>query len=134
MTPTNPTDAQMKLADVTDADVTAALPTESELKLARKCTARANFLLEEKTLQSILNGEEDTWPEVVASILAIRATEARAQGLAEAIAKDAHEAAVTTDCQAIAAERSKERAAPHLRHAAKTLFKVSQALATWRRT
>ena len=84
-TPTNPTDAQMKLADVTDADVTAALPTESELKLARKCTARANFLLEKKTLQSILNGEQDTWPEVVASILAIRATEARAQGLVEAL-------------------------------------------------
>ena len=80
-----PTDAQMKLADVTDADVTAALPTESELKLARKCTARANFLLEKKTLQSILNGEQDTWPEVVASILAIRATEARAQGLVEAL-------------------------------------------------
>ena len=62
--------------------MTPTNPTEAQMKLARECAAKA---CSEPQRVAILEGQFDRTPSVRSALLAIQATEARAQGLVEAL-------------------------------------------------
>ena len=113
MTTTNPPDAQMKLADVTDADRKAAADFF-------ECSTFAGR-------DAFLRGDEDSSDVVQAFARHRLATEARAQGLVEALGEELF---VLSD---------KLRATDWLQddmnhHLYERVVSAFQALATWRRT
>ncbi len=61
--------------------MTTTNPTDAQMKLARECAAKA---CGEPQRVAILEGQFDRTPGVQSALLAIQATEARAQGLVEA--------------------------------------------------
>ena len=58
-------------------------PTDAQMKLARECAAKVRPYSHNSAL--ILDGERDGTDIVQSALLAIQATEARAQGLVEAL-------------------------------------------------
>ena len=106
MTPTTPTDAQMKLADVTDEDREAA--HEFHREMFRR-------LMDNELSKTLGEEEGDARPIYQAFARHRRATEARAQGLVEALEN------LLDDGHSFESEGQARDAA-------------RQALATWRRT
>ena len=106
MTPTTPTDEQMKLADVTDEDREAA--HEFHREMFRR-------LMDNELSKTLGEEEGDARPIYQAFARHRRATEARAQGLVEALEN------LLDDGHSFESEGQARDAA-------------RQALATWRRT
>ena len=119
MTPTNQTDAQMKLADVTDEDREAA--HEFHREMFRR-------LMDNELSKTLGEEEGDARPIYQAFARHRRATEARAQGLVEAL--EPFEKALGKRQLLCKDDESVTWSAITVGD----LRKARQALATWRRT
>ena len=117
MTPTTPTDAQMKLADVTDEDREAA--HEFHREMFRR-------LMDNELSKTLGEEEGDARPIYQAFARHRRATEARAQGLVEAL-----ERVGSSEAIGIPFMMTDSNEAFELRERMEI---ARQALATWRRT
>ena len=100
-------------------------PTDAQMKLARECAATAVIEPSTRSKTDILKGYCDNWHGVQSALLAIQATEARAQGLVEALT------AVHDDLLMRAEIEGDEKI---VAVGTGVWVKVCNALATWRRT
>ncbi len=102
-------------------------PTDAQMKLARECAATAVIEPSMRSKTDILKGYCDNWHGVQSALLAIQATEARAQGLVDALGEELF---VLSD---------KLRATDWLQddmnhHLYERVVSAFQALSTWRLT
>jgi hypothetical protein len=113
--------------------MTPTNPTEVQMKLARECAARlAQRRRDHDYAGWIREGRKDNDSEVQSALLAIQATEARAQGLVEALEAMLH--AVCHETAFANAVRNDSGVAYPWEPLDIAEASARQALATWRRT
>jgi len=106
-------------------------PTDAQMKLARECAATAVIEPSTRSKTDILKGYCDNWHGVQSALLAIQATEARAQGLVEALTASALR---FREYEASHAAKGNLDGDAKARRNCEMAEQCEQALATWRRT
>ena len=105
-------------------------PTEAQMKLARECAAHG-FPKDMPYYKNCMAGNYDEFGIVQAPLLAIQATEARAQGLVEALTASALR---FREYEASHAAKGNLDGDAKARRNCEMAEQCEQALATWRRT
>lgn len=123
--------------------MTTTNPTDAQMKLARECAAHG-FPKDTPYYKNCMAGNYDEFGIVQAPLLAIQATEARAQGLVEAL-EAAQNLLINSGAESgycccgdpVSSHSIGSGHSPvdnHVYYAEQCCQNIEQALATWRRT